>query len=180
MLRKFLSPLFVFGVFLQFANAKSVEGKEFPLGEIPAGWVYTEISEIVRGIEGLPFEVNGILERNLTPDKKVYVYVVMVPVARGAGRTPASLWNWVDQTFVPSGINKAKSFEMNVQKNVGPTKKWTFREAQITRAGIPMNLAALYTQTKYHHVYLVLREDGKDYQIRLTQLKDLASEIRVN
>lgn len=157
----------------------AVETRPFPLGKLPAGWTYKEVSSLARQFEAFPFEVTGVLQRGLGPNKKVSIFVVMKPIERSRVRSPASLWQWVDQTFVRQGLTVPRTYELDVQKNVGPGNQWTYREAKISQAGVPTSLASFYAKSNYHHVFLVLREEQRDYQIHLSQLKDLVSDMRL-
>lgn len=150
----------------------------FPLGRVPDGWTYREISEFERGFENLPFEVQGLLERKLSETRVVSIYVTLLPLKRGPARLPASTWRWVDQTFVPAGLVTPKSYVLNEQHRVGPALRWNFREAKISRAGVAMNLAAFQTQDKFANIFLVLRQDEVGYADNLGQLKELVSALK--
>ena len=102
----------------------------------------------------------------------------MKPLGRGAARLPASQWNWVENTFVPQGIEVPKSYLINEQNKVGPQRKWNFRESKITRAGVPMNLAAFQSQNRFNQTYLVLRAEDSDYRRHLPHLKELMSALK--
>lgn len=156
----------------------SDDSAKFPLGKVPDGWTYREIPEVERRFENLPFEVKGLLERKLSENRVISIYVTMMPLKRGAARLPASTWRWVDLTFVPQGMQAPKSYVLSEQQNVGPKQQWNFREAKISRAGIALNLAAFHTQNKFANIFLVLRQDETDYVGNLGQLKELVSALK--
>lgn len=163
-------------ILISGAWAAETEAK-FPLGKVPDGWVYRELTEMERRFENLPFEVKGTLERKLSNDRVVNVYLTMLPLKRGVTRLPASTWRWVELTFVPKGIAVPKSYVLNEQQKVGPQRQWNYREAKVTRAGVPMNVAAFQTQNKFANIFLVIRQDESDYVGNLGQLKELVSSL---
>lgn len=169
----------VFVALLTFAGAvQADDAAKFPLGQVPDGWTYRELPDFERRFENLPFEVKGILTRKLSEARTVSVYVTLLPLKRGVARLPASTWRWVDLTFVPQGIHAPRTYVLNEQQNIGPKQQWNFREAKVTRAGVPLNLAAFHTQNKFANIFLVLRQDEGDYVGNLGQLKELVSSLK--
>lgn len=171
--------ILLIGVVTHVGHAADVQHRDpFPLGELPAGWSYRVLSGFERRLEALPFEVKGVLERKLDKDRSVVVYVTISPLKRGPARLPASVWQWVDSTFVQKASVTPRTYVLNEQSNVGYNKKWNYREATVSRAGVPMNLAAFQAANKFANVFLVLRQDNTDYAGNLLQLKELAASLK--
>lgn len=161
-------------------NTRYEGNSPFPLGQVPNGWTYSALGEFERRIQDLPFEVKGVLERSFGEGRKIEIFIMMIPVQKNAARRPASLWQTVDRIFAPDGITPAKTYELGVQDNVGPGRRWSFRESKISRAGVSMNIGAFQAKQKYHDIYIVLRGSDIDYRRELPQLKDLMREIKID
>lgn len=161
-------------------NVRYELSSPFPLGQVPNGWTYAALGEFERRIQDLPFEVKGVLERSFGERRKIEIFVMMIPVQKNAARRPASLWQTVDRIFAPEGITPAKTYELGIQDDVGPGRRWSFRESKISRAGVSMNIGAFQSKQKYHDIYIVLRGSDADYRRELPQLKDLMREIKID